>query len=99
MTAGVTVARPENPGATISTGKQLVFPQLARNLSGHVERAVYDPKGFSAALAAHGISRSPDWVRAACLSRRLATLPTFPGRWVIPASELTRLLSGAEAVA
>ena len=94
MAAGATVTISTVSPVAKSGEKTPDFPQLARNLSARV----FDPKSFSAALEAAGVSRSAGWVRAECCAGRIATLPAFPGRHVIPASELARLL-GVEAVA
>ena len=92
MAAVATVtSAPVSSGAK-SGEKTPDFPQLARNLSARV----FDPKSFSAALEDAGVSRSAGWVRAQCSAGRIRTNPAFPGRHVIPASELARVL-GVEA--
>ncbi len=51
----------------------------------------YSPGEFSAALADRGIIRSERWVQDHCKTGDIRCLP-IPGRYVIPETELRRLL-------
>ncbi len=56
----------------------------------------YTPKEASAALAEANIHRSERWISRECAEGRIATLPFYPGRHIIPESELLRLMGFAE---
>jgi hypothetical protein len=64
-----------------------------------VRQRTYSPSEFSAALADAGVNRSERWVQEHCAAGTIKTLPLPGGRYVIPETELRRLVYSAEGAA